>query len=547
MTNPIVVVNGTVLTAPAPLTLQQTGAIVSQGATNRAPQTYSLLTQLSDLTSILAGALTLSTLSWTGGTVTATTAAPHGFAIDSVIWLTIAGVVPAGYNGAFLCTATGASTFTYPLASALGAESTPGTYTEEDVAELVEQATTFFGMGSQTSVSVLELGPGSPAAGVAALSNFITATTPQIFYAYLVPRMWSGEPTFLTFAATFEAVTAKTYFFVTSNLQNYSNYTTTMKSVLALIEAPAGAVWPANALTAISWTTNFISATTTVAHGVSPGQWFQISGCTPAGYNGWYLAADGTTGSTLIAYAPTNPGAESGLGTLVASSALSSGVGTTEFSLADAFWTVLSWNPSSSNNVTPLSFAYMYGSTAFPLQGNSALLTTLLTANINYVGTGQEGGTATSILRNGRTLDGNQFNFWYATDWIQINGDLDLTAAVIKGSNNPLNPLWNNQSGITALQGVLGQTCSTGIAAGLLLGSLIFTELAPAAFALNVENGVYDGQVVVNAVPFATYYSANPGNYKTGVYGGFSVAFTPQTGFQQIIVNMTAVQFAAAA
>jgi len=539
MVNPITVVNGSVLTAPAPPTLQRTGAAVSQGATTLAPQTYKLITQYSDLTSVLQGAEALTSLTWSGGTVTATATSPHG--LTGTVWLTIVGASPAAYNGSFPCTVTGASTFTYPLASNPGSETTPGTYTEEDVGELVAQITTFFGMGSQVAVYVLELGAGSTSAGVTALSNFINNTTPQFFYIYLVPRTWAGDSTFITFADTFTSVTGKTYFGVTANLQNYPAWVTAgPKSVLALIEAPASAVWPANALTAISWSANFMTATTTTAHGVSPGQWFQISGCTPTGYNGWYLAAEGTTAETLVAFLAANPGSETGLGTLVASVAASSGVGVTEFDLAGVVWTILGWNPASSNPVTSLSFANLNAATPFPLQGNSSLLTTLLTSNINYVGLGSEGGISTAILRNGRTLDGNQFNFWYAYDWMQINGDLDVTNAVIVGSQN--GTLWNNQNGVTALQGVLAQTVSTGIGANLILGSLTLTELSQQAFLQNIENGAYPGQAVVNAVPWATYYGANPGNYKLGIYGGFQVAIIPQTGFQQIIVNIMAVQ-----
>jgi hypothetical protein len=547
MTNPITIVNATQQVAAAPNQLQQTGAFISQGGTTLAPQSYSLLTQYSDLTEILASAAAITSITWTSGVATATTTAAHGLPNGAVVWLTITGAVPAGYNGTFPCTVTGASTFTYPLEANPGTETTPGTWAVDSVQELVKMATTFFGNGSQQSVYVLELGPGSTAQGVTALGTFIDAQPAQVFYGYLVPKVWGGDSTFITFAATFEAVDDKTYFWTTVNLQNYLAWLTAApKSVVTLVEAPATALWPANALTALSWSANFISATTTTNHGVSPGQWFQLSGCLPAGYNGYYLALEGTAGDTLVAFLATNPGSETQLGTLLASTVASNGIGGTEFDLADPFWTTLSWNASSSNRITPLSFAFMFGATPFPIKGNGPILAALLIASVNYVGTGAEGGISNAILRNGRTMDGNQFNYWYAIDWLQINGDLQVTNAVINGSNNTANPLWYNQNGINALQSVLGNVVSTGIGASLILGSLTLTELDPATFALNVENGVYNGQAAVNAVPFATYIAANPGNYKTGVYGGLSVAFTPQTGFQQIIINMTAVQFAAA-
>lgn len=549
MTNPIVVVNASVQTAPTPPSLQQMGAFISQGGTTLAPGSYQQLTQISDLTAVLASAAALSSLTWTGGTVTATAASALPYADGTELWLTIAGAAPANYNGTFLCTVTGASTFTYEIASNPGTESTAGTYAPVSIAELQQMADTFFGMGSQQSAYVLELGAGSPAQGVTALGDFIDAQPNQVFYSYLVPRAWAAEPTFLSFANEFTSPSSKTYFWTTVNLQNYLDWVTATppKSVLTLVEAPDYGAWPANALTAISWSGGILTATTTTDHGVTPGQWFQIAGCTPAGYNGWYLALEGTTGETLIAGLATNPGIETALGTLAASIAASNGVGDDEFSLASAFWYPLTWNPSGSNRVALLSFAFLYGTTPFPLIGNSSLLATLLGDNVNYVGTGAEGGISTSILRNGRTMDGNQFNYWYAIDWMQINGDQTLAAAIINGANNLINPLFYDQQGITTLQAALGDLCATGIASNLLLGSLTLTELDPTTFAQNLDNGVYDGMVVVNAVPFATYVAANPSNYQQGVYGGFSVAFTPLNGFQQIVVNMQAVQFASAA
>lgn len=61
----------------------------------------------------VVGDLPLSNLVWSGGTVTATTAAPHG--LSGSINLFIDGATPSGYDGFFPCTITGASTFTFPL------------------------------------------------------------------------------------------------------------------------------------------------------------------------------------------------------------------------------------------------------------------------------------------------------------------------------------------------------------------------------------------------------------------------------------------------
>lgn len=69
-------------------------------------------------------AVSVSSLTSAGGTATATTAAPHGYATGDFV--TIAGADQAAYNGEVQVTVTGASTFTYPVA---GGPVTPATGT----------------------------------------------------------------------------------------------------------------------------------------------------------------------------------------------------------------------------------------------------------------------------------------------------------------------------------------------------------------------------------------------------------------------------------
>jgi hypothetical protein len=458
MTNNIVTVNVTETVAPTPSELQKTGAFLSQGATTGAAGTKSLLTQMSDLTPLLRAAAAITSLTWSGSVVTAATAAPHGLPVGQTISVTIAGATPAGYNGTFAGTITGASGFTYPLVSDPGAETVPGTYNLAGVAELTAMATTFFAQGASQSVYVYELGAGDPAHGVTELSTLITAS-PQSFYSYLVPRAWADEATFITFVATFEALTAKTYFFVTVTQGNYTSFTPLMKSVVAMIEAPS------------------ISAT--------------------------------------------------------------------EFSLAAAFWVSLNYDPSSTNKVTPFAFSYLFGETQYPIVGNNSLLATLKAAFINWVGTGAEGGISNTTLFWGTAKDGNDFTYWYSVDWVQINADLDISNAIINGSNNPQNPLYYNQDGINRLQAVVAQLMSSGITFGLVLGDIVQTQLDGTAFAKALDAGTYVGKTIINAVPFIPYSKANPGDYKIGKYSGLSVAYVPQRGFTQIVFNINVSQFVA--
>ena len=78
----------------------------------------------------------------------------------------------------------------------------------------------------------------------------------------------------------------------------------------------------ANVLTAQSYSSSAggtFTYTTTSAHGLLPGSSFTISGSVPAGYNGTFIAAAGTTGSTIVATGVgANPGASVTLGTLAA-------------------------------------------------------------------------------------------------------------------------------------------------------------------------------------------------------------------------------------
>lgn len=463
MTNPIVTVNVSTIVAPTPSALQKKGAFISQGGTTLTLDSTSLLTQLSDLTAILKPAAAIASMTWLAGTVTVTTTAPHGITNAVVFPVIIAGATPSGYNGSYTATATGASTFTYPLVADPGLETVPGTYQLESSAELQQMANTFFAQGGTQGVYVLELGPGDGAAGVTALTTF-QAANPSAFYAYLVPRYWDAVASFLTYLAGFEANTSKTYFYVTTTVSNYTSYTATMKDVFWEIEAPA-----------------------------------------------------------VLTASPV-----------------------AEFSAAASFYDLLNYSPSSTNKVTPFAYTYQYGVTAYPTKGNATTITAIQTANGNIVGTGAEGGISNSIIQWGTYADGNDVTYWYSVDWAQINVDLDVSNAVINGSNDPSNPLYYNQNGIDRLQAVAARTMSNGVTYGLVLGNVVQTAYDQNTFNALLDSGAFAGQTVVNAVPFAAYNSANPSDYKIGKYGGFTIVYTPSRGFKQIVFNLVVTQFVAA-
>jgi hypothetical protein len=546
MTNPIVHVSVTQTQAPIPSRLQKTGALISQGGTVLAAGQYSLLTQLSDLTALLATPLALTSLAWSsafGGQVTATTTAPHTVPTGEQFPTTIAGAVPSGYNGTYNAISTGASTFTYYLTPDPGSETTPGTFTPKNSGELTQMASTFFSQqGSAQGVYVLELGAGTVGDGVTLLSTIISSS-PQFFYSYLVPRDWDAASSFLSLLATFEATTAKTYFFVTTTLATYTDYTG-MKDVMALIEAPNYGARAASTVSDAAYSGGTVTVTTSAPHLIEPGQTFTITGITPTGYNGTFTARPGTTGSALLYHLASDPGAYDSGGTVLRNIYAAAPISATEFSHASDFFVTLAYDPGPANRVPQLGFSYLYGVTAYPLLGNSAQIVTLDDASVNYVGTGAEGGQPTSnILFNGLTMDGRPFNYWYSVDWVQINAKLAIANAVINGSNTTINPLYYNQDGINRLQQALVGMAGSGITSGLILGRVIQLSLDGPTLAQVLSTGRYAGQVVINAVPFPAYSIANPSHYRLGIYNGLSITFTPLAGFRSITVFINVTDF----
>lgn len=306
----IVTVNVQQTVAPTPNALQKTGGFLSAGGTSNALQSATFLTQLSDLTPMLKAPLANTSLTWTTGVVTVTTAVAHGFTTSDVFPITIAGVTAAGYNGTFSATITGASTFTYPLASNPGTATVPGTYTPGAVAEVLAMATTFFAQGSNVGVYVIELGVGTPVEGVAALTTFIAAN-PGTFYSYLVPRAWDISSAYLTFLATFQGTTARTYFHTTTTNANFASYTILQKAVLTTIEAPG---IPATEFSAAAMFWETLSNNPGSVNKVGPLQFREVFGVTPYPVKGSaaLFSAWGTAGVNWI-----GTGSEGGISTAI--------------------------------------------------------------------------------------------------------------------------------------------------------------------------------------------------------------------------------------
>jgi hypothetical protein len=140
-------------------------------------------------------------------------------------------------------------------------------------------------------------------------------------------------------------------------------------------------------------------------------------------------------------------------------------------------------------------------------------------------------------------MDGSDFLFWYSADWIQIAINLDVTNAVINGSNNELNPLYYNQNGIDALQIVGEGDLENAVTFGLANGSVLGTDLDGPPFGAAYAAGTYANTNVINAIPFINYTAENPGDYPNGRYAGFGVIYRPSTGFKSILFYIVVTEF----
>jgi hypothetical protein len=119
-----------------------------------------------------------TSLTWAASVVTVTTTAAHGIPVGQSVFVTIAGVTPAGYNGTFLATSTGANTFTYSLASNPGTETVPGTWVLVPVGSINDSTTTAAAaLGNQVGVLPNTAGDVSLAPGVPCNSG-ITVSPP---------------------------------------------------------------------------------------------------------------------------------------------------------------------------------------------------------------------------------------------------------------------------------------------------------------------------------------------------------------------------------
>lgn len=207
----------------------------------------------------------------------------------------------------------------------------------------------------------------------------------------------------------------------------------------------------------------------------------------------------------------------------------------TEFTVAFRAYWIVSQNPSSTNQVPNSAYSYAIGVTPYPI--TNAQKTLFQEANLNYIGTGAEGGLTSNIDFYGSVANGDPLNMWYSIDWVQIEVQRYVSNAVVSGSNRQP-PLLYNQNGINFLQNVAGKRMGNAVSYGLVFGDVVLTKLPQAQFIENLNNDMYRGKAVINAEPVLIYTKENPSDYSIGKYGGLTAAFIPQLGFKHIVFGL---------
>jgi len=516
----IVNINTTIVRAPTPSQLQQSGALVSIGGTTLATGAYQFCGQLSDVQALLLASGSgnfaelneMATTFFAQGNVVGCYVLELGYtaAVDDQIallaaWITAnpqvfyAFLVPADWDqskdevGSVTISAQGSGYLAVPTVT-IAAPGGGGT-TATGTAVLQNNGVLEVEIGNPgskytTAPAVTFSAPSEQAAATCTLSgeavNVITIGTPGWGYPTAPTISFTAAPEGGTTATGHGVVNAAGV--LTSIVIDNAGAGYLVAPTITISAPPAGvtATGTANLASVLGILAGDYSSPTGLLY------FFVTTNATNAG--------NYSTIKSVIAMvpAPTAP--------------------STEFTAAMAFYQWLVNDPGPANQLAPMAFRYAYGVTPWA-NINNPNIQTILTAYGNTILTGAEGGISTACLFRGTTMDGEQASWWYGIDWIQIQVHQALAAAIINGSNsNP--PLLYNQDGINTLKKVAQNIADSAVKFGCALSA------------------------VVTATPFATYTKENPNDYNAGIYNGFSCTAVGQNGFLQITFQLAATQFA---
>ena len=385
--------------------------------------------------------------------------------------------------------------------------------TAGNYAELKNMATTFFAQGNSVGVYLLELGATTGTdAQIATLQTWIT-NNPGVFYTYLVPAAWDyskdevGSVTITNGGSGYTAAPTVTFSAPTTGTTATGTATIQNGAVVAVTITNPGSGYTSAPTVTFSAPTSGTTATGT-ANLASAMDIVASNYASPTGKTYFFV----TTSSANV----TNYSTQKSVFAVIPAPTAPS----TEFTAAAFMYQALVNNPGAANPLAPMAYRYLYGVTPWSKAGNETTITNILTAYGNIVLTGAEGGISTACAFKGTTMDGEQFNWWYGIDWIQIQEKQTLAAAIINGSNsNP--PLLYNQTGINTLQAVAQNVANSAVTFGCALSA------------------------VVTATQFATYTTENPNDYNAGIYNGLQCTAVGQNGFLTVTFNLDALQFVA--
>ena len=206
--------------------------------------------------------VTLAAATWSSGTVTAASAAPHGFVTGQEVLIsdtTATGFDP-GANPVPV-TVTDPTHFTYALGS------TPGTYT--------------YGTTASRTMMTSNASWSGGAVTITTVNNHGLVVGQYVNISGIRPAGYNG---------TYQIVSipgAQT--FTVSLASNPGSYSV------------AGYVTATNKIASAAWASGTVTVTTAINHGLSTGEMVNVSGISPAGYNGSYPVT--ATDATHFTYA----------------------------------------------------------------------------------------------------------------------------------------------------------------------------------------------------------------------------------------------------
>ena len=339
-----------------------TGAVI--GGRNANSQIFTGST--APLTTAVGGATTAASGDGTTATITTTTA--HGLAVGDRV--TVAGVTPTGYNATAIVTAVGSTTTFSYLNATTGAQTIAGTVSVDAQTSITSRsaataALVVRGAASQasnlvewqnstgtvlarvnsggafvtTGVSVVGASSNTPNAQLYVLSTnsanpglvvkgasgqsgnlqewqdtsgTVVASIANSGAMNLAARLLITAQNSGSTALYLRAATAAQ----TADLALYQNSSAaTLGGVSPIAQVYTGQATPGIGSSAVTIPTQTPTGTTAISltigtsGAILPGQTAVISGVTPSGYNGTWVAQSGTTGTTLVINIGSNPGA----------------------------------------------------------------------------------------------------------------------------------------------------------------------------------------------------------------------------------------------